>query len=50
MMKTKLLICHKIGYDPGKKQKSKSIEIEKDSATQFSEIAIVSDEKDPQYI
>ena len=48
-MKRILLICHKIGCDPEKKQKNKSIQIEKDSATQFFAIAIVSDEKDPKF-
>ena len=41
-MKAKSLIHYKIGYDPDKKQKSKSVEVEEDGAKQTFLVPIVS--------
>ena len=49
-MKAKSLITYKIGYDPDKKQKSKSVEVEYDGATQNFVIPIVSGKKDLKFM
>ena len=49
-MKAKSLICYKIGYDPDKKQKSKSVEVKEDGAKVIYVIPIVSGEKDLEFM
>ena len=48
-MKAKSLIRYKVGYDPDKKQKSKSVEVEEDRAKQAFVAPIVSGEKDLEF-
>ena len=45
-MKAKSLICYKIGYNPDKKQKSKSVEVKEDGAKLIHVIPMVSGKKD----
>ena len=47
-MKAKSLIRYKIGYDPDKKQKSKSAEAEEDGERQNLVIPIVAGKKEPR--
>ena len=49
MMKAKSLICHKMGYDPDKRQKSKLVEVEEDGAKQTFVVPILSGEEDLEF-
>ena len=49
-MKAKSLIRYQIGYDPDKKQKSKSVEVEEHGAKLIYVIPIVSREKDIEFM
>ena len=49
-MKAKSLIRYKIRYNPDTKEKSKSVEVEKDGAKLIYVIPIVSDKKDIEFM
>ena len=49
-MKARLLICYKIGYDPGKKLESKLMEVKEDGEKLIYAIPIVSGKNDLEFM